>query len=68
MQWLVGGAHPDDALFIHYSGHGGRTRDLDGDELDGWDEVIFPVDYKTSGIITDDVIISCLLPVFCTND
>jgi hypothetical protein len=23
--------------------------------------VIFPVDYKTTGIITDDVIISCLL-------
>lgn len=20
------------------SGHGGRTRDMDGDELDGWDE------------------------------
>lgn len=24
--------------FIPDSGHGGRTRDLDGDELDGWDE------------------------------
>ncbi|KAH9994617.1 caspase domain-containing protein [Russula vinacea] len=55
MRWLVEGARADDALFVHYSGHGGRTRDLDGDELDGWDEVIFPVDYKTTGIITDDV-------------
>ncbi|KAI0300080.1 peptidase C14, caspase domain-containing protein [Multifurca ochricompacta] len=54
MRWLVEDACPDDALFIHYSGHGGRTRDLDGDEVDGWDEVIFPVDYKTAGIITDD--------------
>jgi len=54
MRWLVEDASPDDALFIHYSGHGGRTRDLDGDEVDGWDEVIFPVDYKTTGIITDD--------------
>ncbi|KAF8269416.1 caspase domain-containing protein [Lactarius quietus] len=54
MRWLVEDASPDDALFIHYSGHGGRTRDLDGDEVDGWDDVIFPVDYKTTGIITDD--------------
>ncbi|KAI0260772.1 caspase domain-containing protein [Gloeopeniophorella convolvens] len=54
MRWLVEDASPDDALFFHYSGHGGRTRDLDGDEIDGWDEVIFPVDYKTAGIITDD--------------
>jgi hypothetical protein len=31
--------------------------------------VIFPVDYKTAGIITDDVIIFChLLPVSCTSD
>jgi hypothetical protein len=30
--------------------------------------VIFPVDYKTAGIITDDVIISCLLPVLCISD
>ncbi|KAH9173848.1 caspase domain-containing protein [Lactarius sanguifluus] len=54
MRWLVEDACPDDALFIHYSGHGGRTRDQNGDEIDGWDEVIFPVDYKTTGIITDD--------------
>ncbi|KAH9029381.1 metacaspase Pca1 [Lactarius hengduanensis] len=54
MRWLVEDACPDDALFIHYSGHGGRTRDQNGDEVDGWDEVIFPVDYKTTGIITDD--------------
>jgi hypothetical protein len=30
--------------------------------------VIFPLDYKTSGIITDDVIISCLLPVLRPSD
>jgi metacaspase-1 len=27
-----------DVDFAVDSGHGGRTRDLDGDELDGWDE------------------------------
>jgi metacaspase-1 len=54
LQWLVGNAQPDDALFLHYSGHGGQTADLDGDEEDGTDEVIYPVDYKTAGHIVDD--------------
>jgi hypothetical protein len=78
MRWLVEDACPDDALFIHYSGHGGRTRDVDGDEIDGWDDgntiqslifltglkkakVIFPVDYKTTGIITDDELHTALV-------
>ncbi|KAK0193901.1 caspase domain-containing protein [Armillaria mellea] len=38
MQWLVAGAQPNDSLFFHYSGHGGQTKDLDGDEADGYDE------------------------------
>lgn len=54
MQWLVGGAQPNDALFFHYSGHGGQTKDLDGDEDDGFDEVIYPLDFKTAGHIVDD--------------
>ncbi|KIR35949.1 metacaspase-1 [Cryptococcus deuterogattii MMRL2647] len=54
MQWLVQGAQPNDSLFFHYSGHGGQTQDLDGDEDDGYDEVIYPVDFKTAGHITDD--------------
>ncbi|KAL4875623.1 peptidase C14, caspase domain-containing protein [Aspergillus karnatakaensis] len=54
MQWLVAGAQPNDSLFIHFSGHGGRTPDLDGDEDDGFDDVIYPVDYRTAGHIVDD--------------
>ncbi|KDQ59173.1 hypothetical protein JAAARDRAFT_68700 [Jaapia argillacea MUCL 33604] len=54
MQWLVQGAAPNDALFFHYSGHGGQTKDLDGDEDDGFDEVIYPVDYESAGHIVDD--------------
>ncbi|KAJ7475887.1 metacaspase-1 [Mycena latifolia] len=38
MQWLVQGASPNDSLFFHYSGHGGQTKDVDGDEADGNDE------------------------------
>jgi hypothetical protein len=56
MQWLVADAQPNDALFLHYSGHGGQAADLDGDEEDGNDEVIYPVDYKTAGHIVDDEI------------
>lgn len=54
MRWLVQGAQPNDALFFHYSGHGGQTRDLDGDEDDGMDEVVYPVDFKTAGHLVDD--------------
>ncbi|KAK3392864.1 metacaspase-1 [Podospora didyma] len=54
MDWLVKDAQPNDALFLHYSGHGGQTKDLDGDEEDGNDEVIYPVDFKTNGHIVDD--------------
>ncbi|KAJ7912081.1 peptidase C14, caspase domain-containing protein [Mycena leptocephala] len=54
MHWLVRDARPHDALFFHYSGHGGQTKDLDGDEVDGMDEVIYPLDYKRHGHIVDD--------------
>ncbi|KAH8204566.1 hypothetical protein TruAng_001195 [Truncatella angustata] len=54
MGWLVQGAQPGDSLFLHYSGHGGQTEDLDGDEDDGFDEVIYPVDFQTAGHIVDD--------------
>ncbi|KAG1854414.1 caspase domain-containing protein, partial [Suillus subalutaceus] len=54
MRWLVKDAHPHDALFFHYSGHGGQIPDQDGDEADGLDEVIYPVDYKKAGLIVDD--------------
>ena len=36
------------------AGHGGQTRDQDGDEDDGYDEVIYPVDYKQTCHIVDD--------------
>jgi hypothetical protein len=54
MQWLVKDAQPNDALFLHYSGHGGQVEDLDGDEDDGYDECIYPVDFKDAGEIVDD--------------
>lgn len=54
MQWLVKDAQPNDSLFFHYSGHGGLTKDLDGDEESGYDSVIYPVDFEINGHIVDD--------------
>jgi len=36
------------------SGHGGKLRDNDGDEADGYDETLIPVDYARAGQIRDD--------------
>ncbi|KAI8640055.1 caspase domain-containing protein [Parasitella parasitica] len=59
MQWLVSDSKSNDSFFFHYSGHGGRIRDEHGDEDDGYDETIYPVDFEsyegTSGQIVDDV-------------
>ncbi|WWC85156.1 uncharacterized protein L201_000013 [Kwoniella dendrophila CBS 6074] len=65
MKWLVQGAQRDDALFLHYSGHGTQTEDLDGDEGDGDDEAICPVDYETAGLIIDDDSEYCNGLTFC---
>jgi hypothetical protein len=43
-----------DIVWIHYSGHGGRVRDTSGDEEDGYDSTLIPVDFRSSGQILDD--------------
>lgn len=40
--------------YIHYSGHGTSVADTSGDELDGYDEALLPVDYETNGVLLDD--------------
>lgn len=54
MQWLVRDARPNDSLVFHFSGHGGLTKDLDGDEESGFDDVIYPLDFQQYGHIVDD--------------
>lgn len=54
MHWLVRGADRGDSLFFYFSGHGGWLPDEDGDEADGIDETICPVDHHENGMITDD--------------
>ncbi|KAI0784526.1 caspase domain-containing protein [Abortiporus biennis] len=68
MRWLTRDARPNDALFFHYAGHGGQTKDLDGDEADGYDETIYPVDFEKAGQLTDDMMHDLLvkpLPAGC---
>jgi hypothetical protein len=43
-------------LLWTFSGHGTPVPDRNGDEVDGFDEAIVPVDYKTAGVIVDDEI------------
>jgi hypothetical protein len=44
--------------YFHYSGHGTRENDVSGDESDGSDEALVPIDYSKSGMILDDQIYS----------
>jgi hypothetical protein len=41
---LTESTRENDIVVIHYSGHGSRIRDREGDEADGWDETIVPHD------------------------
>ncbi|GMH21632.1 hypothetical protein Nepgr_023474 [Nepenthes gracilis] len=56
MAWLVAGCQPGDSLVFHYSGHGSQQRNYTGDEVDGFDETLCPLDFETQGMIVDDEI------------
>ncbi|KAK9757735.1 hypothetical protein RND81_01G182800 [Saponaria officinalis] len=56
LYWLVNGCQPGDSLVFHYSGHGSRQRNYNGDEVDGYDETLCPLDFETQGMIVDDEI------------
>ncbi|KAH0466363.1 hypothetical protein IEQ34_006466 [Dendrobium chrysotoxum] len=56
LYWLVQGSQPGDSLVFHYSGHGSQQRNYNGDEADGYDETICPLDFETQGMIVDDEI------------
>ena len=59
--WLTDGAQAGDSLFVHYSGHGGSVRDANSDERDNRDETLIPVDFRSAGQITDDLILASLV-------
>lgn len=41
---LIKSCRLNDIVYIHFSGHGQRVTDVDGDEKDGWDESWIPYD------------------------
>jgi hypothetical protein len=58
MAWLTeqgGNSAPGSQLWFSYSGHGYYQTDREGEESDGKDECIVPVDCNTEGMIIDDV-------------
>ena len=57
---LLSTYHLPFALFS-CSGHGGRVRDTSGDEDDGYDETLIPVDFRRAGQIVDDDIYKMLV-------
>lgn len=47
---------------IFNKGHGGKVKDDDkNEEIDGYDETLYPVDYNNIGIIRDDDILTTLV-------
>ena len=43
---LEASASAGDLIYIHFSGHGQAVEDMNGDEVDGWDEAIIPYDAR----------------------
>jgi len=52
-----------ETLVFYYSGHGSQITDRNGDESDGKDDVLVPLDYKTRSVITDDWLFANLVNV-----
>ena len=50
-----------DQFFFQYSGHGTQIPDKDRDEKDNKDEVIVPIDYRSAGVISDDLLFELLV-------
>ncbi|KAK9051485.1 hypothetical protein SSX86_028112 [Deinandra increscens subsp. villosa] len=61
LSWLINGCQSGDSLLFHFSGHGSNQRNRNGDEIDGYDETLLPLDFETDGMIVDDEINSMIV-------
>ena len=62
---LITASTENDLLWIHYSGHGTKIRDTNGDEVDSFDECIVPCNYNTDGVISDDELFAIIKNAKC---
>ncbi|MFN0099098.1 MAG: caspase family protein [Gemmatimonadaceae bacterium] len=51
---LVNESRSGDQLVFQYAGHGTQVPDLNGDEIDRFDEALVPIDYQQGELLTDD--------------
>ncbi|KHN33530.1 Metacaspase-1 [Glycine soja] len=62
LKWLVKDCKSEDSLVFYFSGHGLQQPEYcKGDEIDGLDETICPVDFVREGMITDNDINSTIV-------
>ena len=54
LAWLADDLEQDSVRIFHFAGHGHFVPDDSGDEPDGSDEALVPVDYVENGFIIDD--------------
>jgi len=59
IRWLVHDVQTGDALFFHYSGHGGREPSASG--ADGYVETLCPEDYDEEGMLLDTELFETLV-------
>ena len=65
LNYLVSQSSKLSEIWVHYSGHGSQIRDSGNEEKDGFDEVIVPVDFRKTGLITDDELFNLIKNVKC---
>jgi hypothetical protein len=56
-EWPVNGSRRGDTVVFYFAGHGSQVEDFNGDEHDGYDEVLCPYDMAPHGgrnLILDD--------------
>lgn len=51
---MVDDSRPGDVIVFQYAGHGTHVADLNGDEKDGQDEALCPVDFRAGALFLDD--------------
>jgi metacaspase-1 len=68
IDWLVKDLKPGQNVYFHFSGHGGRVRDTNGDEVTNMDSCIYPCNRGVMETITDDelrTLLAARVPAGC---